>query len=252
MKNNNDLEGKVAIISGASKGLGAGIAKAFAQRGATVVVNYNSDKLGAEKVVLEIQSTNGKALAIRGDVAKSEDVSRLFLMTKETFGRIDIVVNNAAAFSFGPIEALTEEEFHRQFNTNVLGALWMSREAVKYFDEKGGNIINITGTISENPYPYASTFAGTKAAVEAISVSLSRELAHKNIRVNTVAPGLIETKDLSTIDPDQRGLLDKIIAETPMGRIGQIDDIVKAIAFVASDNASWITGERISVGGGLK
>jgi 3-oxoacyl-[acyl-carrier protein] reductase len=246
------LSGKVAIVTGASKGIGAAIAKEYAANGASVVVNYSSSKEGADRIVKEIIAQDGKAIAIQADVAKSADVVRLFAETKKAFGRLDVLVNNAGIYKFGTIEEFNEEEFHRQFNTNVLGLLLSTQEAVKHFDAKGGNIINISSVISTNPLPGASIYAGTKGAVDTITVGLSRELASRNIRVNNIAPGGVETEGTHTAGVMGGDVEKLLISQTPLGRMGQPQDIAKIALFLASDDAGWVTGERIQGSGGFQ
>lgn len=246
------LSGKVAVVTGASKGIGAAIAKEYAANGASVVVNYSSSKESADRIVNEIIAQDGKAIAIQGNVSSSADVKRLFEETNKAFGRLDILVNNAGIYNFAPIEEVTEEEFHRQFNTNVLGLLLSSREAVKYFDSNGGNIINISSVISTNPLPGSSIYAGTKGAVDSITVGLSRELAARKIRVNNIAPGGVETEGTHTAGIIGSELEKQIITQTPLGRMGQPQDIAKIALFLASDDASWVTGERILGAGGFR
>jgi 3-oxoacyl-[acyl-carrier protein] reductase len=244
------LSGKVAIVTGASKGIGAGIAKALAHEGASVIVNYASSKEGADRVVAEIVAQDGKAIAIQGDVAKSGDVKRLFAEAKKAFGALHILVNNAGVFKFEPLQETTEEEFHRQFNTNVLGTLLAAREAVKYFDDKGGNIINVSSVVSTNPLPGSSIYAATKGAIDTLTVGLSRELAPLKIRVNAIAPGGVETEGTHAIGMIGGDFEKQIVAGTPLGRIGQPQDIAKVAVFLASEDSSWLTGERISASGG--
>ena len=246
------LAGKVAVVTGASKGIGAAIAKEYAAHGASVVVNYSSSKEGADRVVQEIIALDGKAIAVQADVAKSADVKRLFAETKKAFGRLDILVNNAGIYAFAPIEEVTEEEFHRQFNTNVLGLLLSTGEAVKYFDAKGGSIINISSVISTSPLPGSSVYAGTKGAVDTISIGLARELAGRNIRVNNIAPGGVETEGTVAAGVIGSDMEKQFIAQTPLGRIGQPRDIATIALFLASDDAGWVTGERIQGSGGLR
>ena len=246
------LAGKVAVVTGASKGIGAAIAKEYAAHGASVVVNYSSSKEGADKVVQEIIALDGKAIAVQADVAKSADVKRLFAETKKAFGRLDVLVNNAGVYKFVPVEETTEEEFHRQFNTNVLGLLLSSGEAVKYFDDKGGSIINISSVISTSPLPGSSIYAGTKGAVDTITVGLSRELAGRKIRVNNIAPGGVETEGTVSAGIVGSELEKQIIAQTPLGRMGQPQDIATVALFLASDDAGWLTGERIQASGGSR
>lgn len=245
------LKNKVAIVTGASKGIGAGIAKAYGNAGASVVVNYSSDAAGAARVVDEITAAGGKAIAIQADVAQPADVKRLFAASKEAFGNANVLVNNAGVFSFAPLEAVTEEEFHRQFNINVLGTLLASQQAVDQFSTAGGSIINISSVISESPFPNAVVYAATKGAVDTIAGTLSQELGSRKIRVNTIAPGGVETEGSHTLGMIGGDMEKQIVAQTPLGRIGQPDDIAKVAVFLASDDSEWINGERISVSGGL-
>ena len=246
------LKNKVAIITGASKGIGAGIAKAYGKEGASVVVNYSSDKEGANRVVNEIVSAGGKAVADQGNVSISADVRNLFAETKRIYGDEDILVNNAGVFKFEPLEAVTEEEFHRQFNTNVLGTLLASQQAVLGFGEKGGSIINLSSVVSDNPMAGSVVYSATKGAVDMIAGALSKELGSKKIRVNTIAPGGVETEGTHTIGMIGGDFEKAIVAQTPLGRIGQPNDIAKVAVFLASDDAEWINGERISVSGGFR
>lgn len=246
------LTNKVAIVTGASKGIGAGIAKAYGLEGASVVVNYSSDKTGAEKVVKEITDAGGKAIAIQGNVSLSADVKQLFLQTKNAFGKLDILVNNAGVFKFEPLEAVTEDEFHRQFNTNVLGTILATQEALNYFNGSGGSVINVSSVVSENALANSVVYAATKGAVDTIAVALSKELGVKKIRVNTIAPGGVETEGTHTIGMIGGDFEKQIVSQTPLGRIGQPNDIAKVAVFLASDDSEWINGERISVSGGLR
>jgi 3-oxoacyl-[acyl-carrier protein] reductase len=246
------LANKVAIITGASKGIGAGIAKAYGTAGASVVVNYSSDKDGAQKVVDEIVANGGKALAVQGSVAVASDVKNLFDKAKETFGKIDILVNNAGVFRFQPVEAITEEEFHRQFNTNVLGTILATQQAVQAFGADGGSIINIGSVITNNPSAYSVVYSATKGAVDTIAVALSKEFAGRNIRINTIAPGVVSTEGGVTEGIIGSDFEKTLVKDTPLGRVGQPDDIAKVAVFLASDDAGWINGEKISVGGGLR
>jgi 3-oxoacyl-[acyl-carrier protein] reductase len=244
------LEGKVAIVTGASKGIGAGIAKEFAFEGAAVVVNYASDKNGAENTVKEIVDNGGKAIAVHANVSKADDVKRLFSETKEVFGRLDILVNNAGVFKPIPVEQVTEEEFSRHFNINVLGTLLTAKESVAYFDDKGGNIINMTSVVSEKGVPNYSVYAGTKGAIQSITNVLAAELAPKKIRVNAIAPGAVDTEGTHKDFSGEMG--DQFIAMTPLGRMGYPKDIAKVAVFLASDDSEWLTGDRILATGGLK
>jgi 3-oxoacyl-[acyl-carrier protein] reductase len=246
------LQDKVAIVTGASKGIGAAIAKAYAAEGATVVVNYASDKAGAERVVNEITGKGGKALALQGDVAKEGDVVRLVEVTKETYGRVDVLVNNAGVFAFQPLEGVTADEFHRQFNINVLGTLIAAREVSKAFGDKGGSIINVSSVVSESPPPGSSIYSATKGAVDTITVALAGELAARKIRVNTIAPGGVVTEGARTAGVIGSDFETNIVSRTPLGRMGKPDDIAKVAVFLASDDSAWLTGERISASGGFR
>jgi 3-oxoacyl-[acyl-carrier protein] reductase len=246
------LKNKVAIVTGASKGIGAGIAKAYGTEGASVVVNYSSDKEGAERTVNEIIAAGGKALAVQGSVAIAADVKRLFKETKEAYGQIDILVNNAGVFQFDPIEAITEEEFHRQFNTNVLGTILATQQAVLDFGNNGGSIINVGSVISDNPMANSVVYSATKGAVDTIAIALSKELGSKKIRVNTIAPGGVETEGTHTAGIIGSDLEKMMIAGTPLGRIGQPGDIAKVAVFLASDDSEWVNGEKINVSGGAR
>jgi len=246
------LKNKVAIVTGASKGIGASIAKHFAAEGARVVVNYASSKEGADKVVKSITDHGGTAISVQGDVSKEADVKRLFEETKETFGTLDILVNNAVFQQFLPIEEASPDAFHRHFDVNVLGAILTIQASLKLFGDKGGNIINISSGASKSPLPAASLYSATKAALDAITISLSKELGAKNIRVNSVLPGATETEGAINAGVTTGSEYEKMfIANTPLGRRGRPEDIAKAVVFLASDEAAWITGEQISVSGGM-
>lgn len=245
------LSNKVAIVTGASKGIGASIAKYFAAEGAKVVVNYASSKEGAEKVVTSITENGGTAIAIKADVSKATEVSQLFEETKNAFGQIDILVNNAGIYQFSPIETFSEDSFHQQFNTNVLGSLLTISEAVKQFDEKGGVIINISSGASTTPLAMMSVYSATKAALDAITISLSKEFSGRNIRINSLLPGGVQTEGTITAGITGSDTEKAMISKTPLGRIGQPEDIAKVAVFLASDDAGWITGEKITVSGGL-
>jgi 3-oxoacyl-[acyl-carrier protein] reductase len=248
----NRLTGKVAIVTGASKGIGAGIAKSLAAAGAAVVVNYASSREGADRVVAEIAAEGGKAIAVQGDVARADDVGRLFAATKEAFGALDVLVNNAGVFQFDPLEAVTEDEFHRQFNINVLGTLLATREALKHFGPAGGSVINIGSVASANPVPNSAVYSATKGAVDSITGALAKELGGRKIRVNAIAPGGVETEGVHRIGLIDSDFQKEMIAKTPLGRFGQPDDIARVAVFLASDDAAWITGERLTVSGGLR
>jgi len=245
-----ELSGKVAIVTGASKGIGAQIAKQLAADGAAVVVNYAASKSGADDVVAAILKDGGKAIAVQADVADSAQVKRLFEATKQAFGRLDVLVNNAGVFEFGPLEQLTEASFHRQFNINVLGALLVTREALAYFDA-GGSVINLSSITSVNPVPNSVVYSATKSAIDVVTKALANELAGRKIRVNAIAPGATVTEGLAAMGVDDNAAK-SMGAGLPMGRIGQPDDIARVAAFLASDRAAWVTGERITVSGGQR
>jgi 3-oxoacyl-[acyl-carrier protein] reductase len=248
---NKKLAGKVAVVTGASKGIGASIAKHLAAEGASVVVNYSSSKSGADKVVGEITGAGGKAVAVQADVAKKADIDRLFAETKKAYGRLDILVNNAGVYEFAPIEQVNEEHFHKQFNLNVLGLLLATQKAVELFDSAGGNIINISSVVGVSPVPNGAVYSATKAAVDAVTKSLAKELGPKNIRVNSLNPGGVETEGLHTAGVMGSDFFKQIVAQTPLGRVGQPDDIGKVAVFLASADSGWITGETLLVSGGL-
>ncbi|MFT4114974.1 SDR family NAD(P)-dependent oxidoreductase [Silvibacterium sp.] len=246
------LAGKVAVVTGASKGIGADIAKGLAAEGASVVVNYSSSKEGAEKVVSEITAKGGKAIAVQGSVAKNDDVVRVFAETKKAYGKVDILVNNAGVYEFGAIEQINEEHFHKQFNTNVLGLLQATREAVALIGPEGGSIINIGSVVSRITPPASSVYSATKASVDAITDVLSKELGPKKIRVNALNPGLIETEGTHTAGIIGSDFEKGAAAQTPLGRIGQTKDITPVAVFLASDDSAWVTGELINVSGGVR
>jgi 3-oxoacyl-[acyl-carrier protein] reductase len=246
------LTGKVAVVTGASKGIGAGIAKALAAAGAAVVVNYSSSKEGAEKVVAEIAAKGGKAVAVQGDVSKATDVQRLFAETKKAFGPLDVLVNNAGIYQFGPLEAVTEGEFHRQFNTNVLGLLLTTQEAAKHFGAEGGSVINIGSIASRTTPPMSAIYSATKAAVDAITGVLAKELASKKIRVNGINPGAVETEGFHAAGVAGSDFEKQMIAQTPLGRLGQPKDIGPVALFLASSDSGWLTGEILIASGGMR
>jgi 3-oxoacyl-[acyl-carrier protein] reductase len=250
MSTNNKLAGKVAVVTGASKGIGAAIAKHLAGEGASVVVNYASSKTGADKVVAEIAGAGGKAVAVQGDVARKADIGRLFAETKKAFGQLDILVNNAGVYEFAPLEQITEEHFHKQFNLNVLGLLLTTQEALKYFSPAGGSVINISSLVSTLAPPNAAVYSATKGAVDTITASLAKELGTRKIRVNAVRPGLVETEGTVTSGFTQGDFHDQYVKNAPLGRIGQPRDIASAVTFLASADSSWITGETLLVSGG--
>jgi len=246
------LAGKVAIVTGASKGIGAGIAKGLAAEGASVVVNYASSKKGADRVVSEITKKGGKAVAVQGDMSKTADVQHLFAETKKAFGALDVLVNNAGIYKFNPIEAIQEDEFHSQFNTNVLGPILATQQAVKYFGPDGGSVINISSVASYNPVPTASVYSGTKGALDQITRVLSVELGPKKIRVNSINPGYTKTEGVDTMGIVGTDMEKMMISRTVLGRPGEPEDIAKVAVFLASPDSQWITGEIISASGGYR
>jgi 3-oxoacyl-[acyl-carrier protein] reductase len=248
------LEGKVAVVTGASKGIGAGIAKSLAAEGASVVVNYSSSKEGADAVVAQITKNGGKAVAVKANVSKKAEIATLFAETKKAFGRLDILVNNAGIYEFKPLEEVTEDHFHRQFDLNVLGTLLTTQEAVKYFDAAGGSVINLSSIVSTLGFPGASVYSATKAAVNVLTISLAKELGPKKIRVNAIAPGMVETEGTAAVgvtDPESE-MRKHIESQTPVGRIGQPQDIASVAVFLASSDAAWVSGETWFVSGGFR
>ena len=246
-----ELTGKVAIVTGASKGIGAAIARTFAKAGAAVAVNYASNKADAERVVSEIIKAGGKAVAIQADVAKRADVERLFEETKAKLGRPNILVNNAGVYRFAALEAVTEQEFHSHFDTNVLGAILATQEAVKAFDGAGGSVINLSTIASTNPSPNTLLYSASKSAIDTITRELALELAPKGIRVNAIAPGMTETEGFAAAGLSAESA--KALGfSLPMGRLGKPEDIARVALFFASDQSAWVTGERISVSGGQR
>jgi 3-oxoacyl-[acyl-carrier protein] reductase len=246
------LEGQVAVVTGASKGIGAAIAEQLAAAGAAVVVNYASSKAGAEAAVGRIRQAGGKAVAVQADVSKIEDVRRLFAETKKAFGKLDILVNNAGIYEFAPLEAITAEHFHKQFDLNVLGTLLTTQEAVKHFGPSGGSIVNLSSFAATSAPPSTSVYSATKAAVVAITRSLAQELGPRKIRVNAIAPGVIETEGLHASGIAGSDFQRQAEAQTPLGRIGQPQDIAPAVVFLASPESSWTTGETLYISGGLR
>jgi 3-oxoacyl-[acyl-carrier protein] reductase len=244
------LANKVAVVTGASKGIGAEIAKSLAAEGAAVVVNYSSSKEGADKVVAAITAKGGKAIAVQGDVSKQADITRLFAETKKAFGRVDVLVNNAGVYAFEPLDQLTEETFHKQFNLNVLGVLLTTKEAAKYFDGEGGSVINISSAVT-TIYPAGSaTYTATKASLDAITVVLSKELGPRGIRVNAINPGMIETEGVHAAGFAESDFRKVIETQSPLRRIGQPDDIAPAAVFLASSDSKYMTGETVTISGG--
>jgi 3-oxoacyl-[acyl-carrier protein] reductase len=246
------LNGKTAVVTGASKGIGAGIAKALGAEGAAVVVNYAGDKAGADRVVADIVARDGKAIAVQGDVAKAADVKRLFGEAVKAFGPVDVLVNNAGVFAFQPLEAVTEAEFHRQFDTNVLGPILVTQEALRHFRPQGASVINIGSVVSENPMPGSVVYSTTKAALDSITRVLALEFGPKKIRVNTIAPGGVETEGTHRVGIIGSEFEKQMVARTLLGRIGQPEDIAKVAVFLAGDDSAWLTGERLEVSGGFR
>jgi len=246
------LENKVALVTGASKGIGASIAKHFAAAGARVVVNYASSKESADRVVEEITENGGFAIAVQADVSNEADVIRLFEETNTAFGPLDILVNNAVHQGYLPVEQITEETFHQHFNVNVLGAVLTIQAALKAFGDRGGNVINISSGASKSPLPGASLYSATKAALDAMTIALSKELGVKNVRINSILPGATDTEGATSAGVTPGSEYEKMfVAKTPLGRRGLPEDIAKAVVFLASDDAAWITGEQIGVSGGM-
>ena len=249
---NGKLNRKVAVVTGASKGIGADIAKHLAAEGAAVAVNYSSSKEGADRVVDEITKRGGKAIAVQADVAKKADIERLFTTTEKNFGRLDILVNNAGVYRFEPLEAVTEDEFHRQFNTNVLGLILAIQEAAKHFGPEGGSVINISSLASSATPPMSVVYSATKGAVDAITGVLANELGPKGVRVNAINPGPVVTEGFDAGGFAGSDFEKQTTARTPLGRIAQPNDIAPAAVFLASSDSKWITGETLRIAGGLR
>lgn len=247
----SDLKGKVAIVTGASKGIGAAVAKTLAARGAAVVVNYASSKTGAEAVVKSITGLDGKAIAVQGDVSKPAEAKALVDAAIAAYGRLDILVNNSGVYEFGPLESVTEPQFRKMFDVNVLGLLLVTQAAAPHLGE-GASIINIGSGVTAITPPQTAVYTATKGAVDVITGVLANELGPRKIRVNTVSPSLTETEGTHSAGMLATDFEAGIIAQTPLGRLGQPQDIADVVAFVASDDARWVTGERVSAGGGLR
>jgi 3-oxoacyl-[acyl-carrier protein] reductase len=245
------LKGKVAIVTGASKGIGAAIAKHLAAEGAAVVVNYASSKQGAERVVADIERTGGKAIVMQANMAKKPEIERLFAEAKKAFGRVDILVNNAGIYEFSPLEGVTEEHFHKHFDLNVLGLIFASQEAIKHFGSAGGSIINISSVASTAAPANTSVYSATKASVDAVTKSVAKELGPRKIRVNAINPGMVETEGVHAAGIMESDFRKEVESKTPLGRIGQSEDIAPAVVFLASEESRWITGETMRVSGGL-
>lgn len=246
------LSNRVALVTGSSKGIGAGIAKGLAAEGAAVVVNYASSKEGAERVVSEIKAKGGKAVAIQGDVAKAKDVQRLFAETKKAFGRLDVLVNNAGVYEFAPLDQITEEQFHRQFGTNVLGLILATQEAARHFGADGGSVINIGSVASSLTAPTTTVYTATKGAVDAVTRTLAKELGPRKIRVNSINPGVVETEGTHAAGVIGSDFQKGFEAQTPLGRIAQPSDIAPVAVFLASADSGWLTGETLLASGGLR
>jgi len=249
---NEKLSGKVAVVTGASKGIGAGIAKELAAEGASVVVNYSSSKSDADRVVDEITKRGGKSVAVQGSVAKKTDVEKLFSTAEKAFGKIDILVNNAGVYEFMPVEEVTEQQFHRMFDTNVLGIILATQDALKHFNPNGGSIINISSLASSLTPPTGLVYNATKGAVDAVTRTLAKELGPRKIRVNSINPGMVITEGVVSAGFDTSDFRQTFESQTPLGRIGQPDDIAPAAVFFASDDSKWITGETLLIAGGLR
>lgn len=245
------LAGKTAVITGASKGIGAGIAKAFAKEGANVVVNYARGKVDAEKVSADIESSGGKSITVQADVSKQSDVDKLFAEATKAFGKVDILVNNAGVYELAPIEQVTEASYRRQFDLNVLGTLLSTQAAIKSMNG-GGSIINLSSVVALTPPPTGSVYSATKGAVDVITRTLAQELGSRNIRVNSLAPGLVETEGTRAAGTSEGEFKNYAVSRTPLGRVGVPEDIAKVAVFLASDDSAWITGEVLPVGGGAR
>ena len=248
------LKGKVAVVTGASKGIGAAIATHLADEGAAVVVNYASSKQGADRVVAEITGKGGRAVAVQADVSRHADIKRLFAETKTAFGRLDVLVNNAGIYQFAPLEEVTAEHFHKQFDLNVLGLILASQEAVKSFGPAGGSIVNISSVVATLAPATASVYSATKAAVDAVTRSLAKELGPRKVRVNAINPGMVETEGTTSagITANEGAFRKQFEAQTPLGRIGQPADIAPAAVFLASSDSGWLTGETLFISGGIR
>lgn len=246
------LQGKVAVVTGASKGIGAAIAEHLAAAGAAVVVNYSSSKAGADKVVETIQKKGGRAVAVQANIAKPDDIKRLFAEARQQFDKIDILVNNAGIYEFAALGEITPEHFHKHFDLNVLGLLLATQEAVKHFGPAGGSIVNISSVAADLAPPTTSVYSATKGAVNTITRSLAQELGPRKIRINAVNPGMVETEGTHTAGITDSDFRKQAEAQTPLGRIGQPKDIAPAVVFMASDDAAWITGETLYISGGMR
>jgi 3-oxoacyl-[acyl-carrier protein] reductase len=248
----SSLSGKVAIVTGASKGIGAAVAKALAEAGASVVVNYSTSLEGADRIAEAITKKGGKAMVVQADMSKAADIKRLFAETKKAFGALDILVNNAAVYKFEPLENVTENEFHRQYNINVLGPVLAIQESLKYFGPSGGSVITISSLAGQTAMPNSVVYSSTKSAVNSVTRVLGAELAARKIRVNSIAPGPVETEGLLATGIKGSDMEKKMIADTPLGRLGRPDDIARVVVFLASEESGWMTGENLTATGGLR
>ena len=246
------LAGKVAVVTGASKGIGAAIARRFGAEGANVVVNYATDKAGADQVVRDIESAGSKAVAVKASVADVKEVELLFAAAKKAFGKIDILVNNAGVYEFRPLEQIDEQHFRKHFDLNVLGLLLTTKAAVGNINGDGGSIINVSSIASKTPPAGSSVYSATKGAVDVLTRSLAQELGPKKIRINTLAPGVTDTEGVRALPQDGPEFRNYAVSRTPLGRVGTVEDIASAALFLASDDSRWITGEEILVGGGIR
>lgn len=249
--NTKKLAGKVAVVTGASKGIGASIAKHLAAEGAAVVVNYSTSKAGANKVVSEINGDGGKAIAVQADVSRKEDIDRLFANVESAFGKVDVLVNNAGIYEFAPLENITEQHFRKQFDLNVLGLILTTQEALKHFNASGGSIINISSVVSTVAPPAAAVYSATKAAVDAVTRSLAKELGPRNVRVNAINPGMVETEGVHAAGFLEGDFRKQFESRAPLGRIGQPQDIAHAAVFLASSESAWVTGQTLLIAGGF-
>jgi 3-oxoacyl-[acyl-carrier protein] reductase len=246
------LAGKVAVVTGASKGIGAAIAEHLAAEGAAVVVNYAASKHASDAVVRRITDKGGEAVAVQADLSQPDDVRRLFEQTRAAYGRLDVLVNNAGIYEFAPLEAVTPEHFHKQFDLNVLGLLLSTQEAVKLMGPEGGSVINISSIVGPMPIETASVYSATKAAVDAVTVALSKELGPRRIRVNSLNPGMVETEGFHAAGIAESDFRRRVESQTPLGRIARPDDIARVAVFYASDDAGWVTGQTLVLAGGQR
>ncbi|MBY0612762.1 MAG: glucose 1-dehydrogenase [Beijerinckiaceae bacterium] len=246
------LNGKVALVTGASKGIGAAVALRLASEGASVIVNYSSSQAGADKVVGEIKAAGGKAVALQANLGNPAEIGPFVEQAAKAFGPLDILINNAGIYEFAPLDAITPEHFHRQFDLNVLGLLLVSQHAARLFNKSGGSIVNVSSGVSTIAPPNSAVYTATKASVDAISMVLAKELAAAKIRVNSINPGMIMTEGAAAAGMEEGGMKAWIESVTPMGRIGTVDEIASVVAFLASDDAAYVTGETLHVTGGLR